>query len=764
MSDMRTRIVGRFRSITTERLERMNNTFIALQDNPLDADTAKVLKREIHTLKGESRMTGFRLLGDVVHLIEELLKELGQKVLDPTRVQQVFSGFDLLSDLVDQDPGISGEEGPVQVWMAEAQATLEPPEPDDAGKEVAPAQAPEPPPKPAPKPAPAPVAQPAPEPEPEEETGQGDAKTKKSDDYKQASLRVALHKLDEVTQLAGDLSLSRQRGVRSGAELQSLLHSWNKAIRAAQGTLVRLGPPKAAKPAALVAAIQELTKHFDDQRQLNNVIGSVAKRTDDDDFDLGLKLLELDDRMRELRFLPLSSLFARFPRAVRDVASEQKKVVKLDIRGGAVEMDKQVIDRIAEPLLHLVRNGVDHGIETPEERIAAGKPPGGTIVLHARTLGSAVEITIRDDGRGMDRDKIRAAIVQRGELSARRAKDLSDSQVLDRVFESGFSTRKKVTQISGRGVGLAVVKDTVEQLGGHAHVRSLLGHSSTFELRVPTSVVLATVLLVRLANRYYALAADVVVHTLYVAEDEITESGNGRMFRHNNVALPITRLGNQLGVASEEQGGKAAVVVVEHRGKQIGLRVDSFAGQHQAIQRPLDPFISGLQLYHGTIGTSDGEIALLLNVAEVVRRAQQGGRESAYVAPDEAEAAIKVLVVDDSEFTRDLVVNVFRDMDFDVVEAVNGRQGLDRFRDHSPDLVLTDLDMPVMDGFGLVRGIRARPDGGSVPIIVFSTRGSADDKERAAALGADAYLVKTEFREENLLTMVRQFLDLSQAT
>jgi len=744
MSDMRSRITARFRTITTERMERMNNIFIAVQDNPADAASAKVLKREIHTLKGEARMTGFRVLGDVVHLIEELIKELGETALQAKRVDLVFSGFDLLGDLVDKEPAISDEDAGIGGWVTSAQEALEL------------IEAPEP--QPAPKPEP---STPIPEPESVESP-----KSRKPDDYQQASLRVALHKLDEVTQLAGDLALSRQRGQQSGTELHALQNQWNKALRAAQATLVRLGPPDAARPGLLVAAVHDLAAHLDQQRKLNARMSLVAKRADDDDFDLGLKLLELDDRMRELRFLPLSSLFARFPRAARDVANEQNKSVKLDIRGGAVEMDKQVIDRIAEPLLHLVRNCVDHGIESIEERSAVGKPEGATIVLQARTLGSAVEITIRDDGRGMDPDKIRAAIVRRGELSERRARELSDAQVLDRVFESGFSTREKVTQLSGRGVGLAVVKDTVEQLGGHARVRSVVGQSTTFELRVPTSVVLATVLLVRLAGRYYALAADVVVHTLYLRLDEVEENGNSRMFRHNGLTLPIAHLGGLLGVSAlDDVGESLAVVIVEHRGKQLGIRVDAFAGQHQAIQRPLDPFISGLQLYHGTIGTSDGDLALLLNVAEVVRRAQKGGQDAPIRAPEaDTQTSIKVLVVDDSEFTRDLVVNVFRDMNFDVVEAVNGRQGLDRYRDHKPDLVLTDLDMPVMDGFGLVREIRARPDGGAVPIIVFSTRGSADDKERAAALGADAYLVKTEFREESLLTMVRQFLDLSQSS
>ncbi len=790
MSDMRTRLVNRFRGIATERLERINNTFVALQSSPEDAEQAKFLKREIHTIKGEARMTGFRTLSEVAHRVEELMIGIGDEPLLQNRVDLLFSGFDLMGVLAQESPEVTAEDPRVAAWDEEAVSALGlvttlPPEgrshtPKPAGRGGNDPAPPRSTPRPAPGRTPAPMPgrvvaassysppvepsasaavspEPAPAASPPSE-GPVPVVTRVGQDV---MLRVSLNKLDRVTRVSGDLSLDHLRGERSLDGMLRLISRIGKLQSESHSSLMRMGSGQAIDAYAIQARLQELRDHSDEQRELFTELEKTAKRADDDDFDLGLKLLELDERVRELRFLPLSALFARFPRAVHDIAREQKKQVDLNISGGAIELDKQVLDRISDPLLHLVRNAVDHGIESPEERVRNGKPARASVELIARTLGTAVEIIVRDDGHGVDAEKVRAQLVSSGIMSKKKAAVLRRDQVLEHIFDSGLSTRDKVSELSGRGVGLAVVKDTVEQLGGTAVVLSEMGRWTQFKLRVPTTVVLAKVLLVGVGGRSFAFPAEQVRFTLATTEDQFELVGDTQMLRWGNVRFPVVELAGVLGIAlPAETTKRLPMVVVEHRNKLVGLVVSSFQGQHQAVQRPLDAFVSGLRLFHGTIGTPDGDLALLLSVQEVVRRATTGAQVAERIDADgTATGRPRVLVVDDSEFTRDLVVQVLEDMELDITEAVNGRQGLDRFRDGVPDLVLTDLDMPVMDGFELVKRIRARADGGRVPIVVFSTRGSADDKERAAALGADAYVVKTEFREAALKDLVWQLIE-----
>lgn len=734
MSDMRARLVSRFRDIAADRLERINQGLVQLRGSPRDTDAAAVLKREIHTLKGEARMTGFRLVSDVAHRLEELLEGVGTKALAEGRVDALFAGFDLVEALIAKPPETQ-EDADVQAWNARASAALES-RPEPAGATSSGAVQPPPPPEAPPK-------------------SQAPAVSRVGGDL---FLRVSLDKLDQVTRVAGDLTLDHGMGERVHDSIVRQTSEVARVLREAQAVLQRLGRPEEAVRRELLETLEELRGLVERARIEHADLRERVQRADDQDFDLGLKLLELDERVRELRFLPLSSLFGRFPRAVHDLAREQGKSVELRIRGDAVELDKQVLDRIAEPLLHLVRNAVDHGIETPDERRAADKPTKATVRLTARSLGSAVEIEIEDDGRGVDADRVRARAVTSGALTEHQARRIDDGEILLRIFDFGLSTRDEITDISGRGVGLAVVKDTVEHLGGTVAVESIAGQGTRFRLRVPTSVVLARVLLVRVAGRPYALPVDLVAATRYALAGDWEMAGKSRFLRLGSELLSAIDLHAVLGVPRPASRTRTPVAIVEQRGRHFAVEVGRFAGQHQAVQRPIDPFLAGMALLQGSVGTPDGGIALLLSVPDLIRTGL--GAVAAPESPADVtdETTRRILVVDDSEFTRDLVVQAIRDMGLEVVEAVNGRQGLDRFRQHRLDLVLTDLDMPVMDGFELLREIRSRDEGASLPVVVFSTRGSPEDKERAASLGADAYVVKTEFREAALRELVRSFL------
>ena len=658
MGDMRERLVGRFREVLVERMERLYQAFEEVRARPSDSAAATVVKREVHTVKGEARMAGFKTTSHVAHEIEDLLKGVGVEALSTARCDAIYSGFELIGLLASRPPDTAETDPAVLAWRACCAEAL-----DGTG-------------------APRALA-----PVPVDTASRAVAQAPK--------VRIDPDRFEHLSRSVGEIVGQIERH-------ESILEALREEIRVHR------------------RALPALKDHL--------------QALEDAAVDLSMSASELEERVNKLRFVPLSSLLERFPLAVRDIADEQGKLVQVQILADAVEMDERVIDRVSEPLLHLVRNGVDHGVEYPEDRGRTDKPLRATIRLSAAMKGSDVEIVISDDGCGIDVAEVRAALVWRGDLAAEEAMLIPPEEILDRIFDPEFSTRTDVTILSGRGVGLAIVRDTLAQLGGTVRVQTTYGSSTTFTLRIPTSVVLERVLILRTGRFYAALRTDALV----------PECPYG--------SVPRFELSELLGLPMVgAMGGE--VVHVCHKGKTLALMVDEIIGMRRALQRPLGPFLRGMQLYHGSVVVAHGAPAMMLSIGEVFRLAR---RSAGVATPLPSSRRVRVLVVDDSKFTRELVVDVFDRMGFEVAEAEDGRRGVDRFQDAGADLIVTDLDMPVMDGFGLIEAVRAQDR--RVPIAVFTTRGTPEDRARATDLGANAFLVKTEFRERQLHDLVGQYV------
>jgi len=656
MEDMRVRLVGRYREILVERMVRLHQAFAAVRARADDMDSATVVKREVHTIKGEARMAGFKTTSHIAHELEDLLTGIGVDTLPEARCDAIVAGFELIAQLATQAPETPESDPEVQGWRTRCRTS------DSGGTPAGPS-----------RPRTPPIA----------------AET------------------------------VRARGRLDPDRFEQLSRSVGEIV----GQLDRHG-----------SILERLGEEMRGQGLGFSGLRAHLHALEDASADLIRSASELEDRVNQLRFVPLASLLERFPLAVRDIADEQGKLVDVEIAADAVEMDERVIDRVSEPLLHLVRNAVDHGVEYPEDRARTDKPLRATIRLTAVRKGSEVEIVISDDGCGIDAAEVRAALVWRGDLSPEAAMELSPDALLDRIFHPEFSTRTDVTMLSGRGVGLAIVRDTLAQLGGTVRVETDYGHSTTFTLRIPTRVVLERVLVVRTGRFYGALRLEGVV------DDEPYG------------VHPRVELGELLGLpATAPCAGH--VVHVCHKGKTLALVVDEVLGMRRSLQRPLDGFLRGMRLYQGSIVVSHGIPGMVLSLSEVFRLAR---RRAGVATPMPARRRTRVLVVDDSPFTRELVVDVFERMGFEVVEAEDGRRGVDRFQHGGADLIVTDLDMPVMDGFGLIEAVRREDT--RVPIAVFTTRGTEEDRVRADALGADAFLVKTEFRERQLHDLVGRTL------
>ena len=459
------------------------------------------------------------------------------------------------------------------------------------------------------------------------------------------------------------------------------------------------------------------------------------------------RLDRLDDRLRAVRMVPLGLLLEHLPRAAKSLASDLGKLVEVVVFDAGVEVDRQIVDAIAEPLVHLVQNAVDHGLETPDERTASGKPERGKLWLSARSTASLATIEVRDDGRGVDRRALREAAERHGQQVP---DELDDEATLALLCRHGLSTRHEVTRVSGRGVGLDAVARSVEAVGGRLRMRSEAARGTAFELEVPLSTTLATVLGIEVDGARLALAPHAVVEVRGPAgESEVTIQTSAGW-------APLADLGALIGTSETRPHERPCIVVLTHGRRRLAVAVDRATGATPVVSQRLDPFLEGCVLVRGIGLLPSGELAVELSTQELLQRFDRSSSQPAGPRRSSAERAraARVLVVDDSELTRDVVVSILKEMGLEVVEAVDGESATRTLASTPVDLVLTDLDMPVVDGFELVRRIRAMPSHRTLPIVVLSTRGSSADIQRASELGADAYLVKNRLELDQLRRVV----------
>jgi two-component system chemotaxis sensor kinase CheA len=526
-----------------------------------------------------------------------------------------------------------------------------------------------------------------------------------------------------------------------------------------EAVLGRVGEPARLSRESLEQALRELTqlsRAFPSSRRAARKDVALARERL---FQAGISQDELQARLRNLRLQPIAVLFERFPRAARDLAVAQDKRLRVDVRDAEVYVDGRVLERLGEPLLHLVRNAIDHGIERPGEREAAGKPATATLHLSAEQVASTIQLVIEDDGRGIDLAAVRRRAVENGIVGADQIEGMSEPQLHALLFRPGFSTRSQATDISGRGVGLDVVARTLSDLGGNVQVHSTPGEGTRFVLTVPGSLLLKPVLVARVGTQEFAVAAQRVERVLRMEHAQIEQVGSRRVVKLEGQRVPLAELGPTLGVSTDEAAEQYALVVASS-GRLAAFTVDAVLGQKHVLSRPAGLFIAGHSLLEGVAITEAGGAIMLLSVDRLVDLLEAQRAQGNKRAEPVHRVRDSVLVVDDSEVTRELIASILRNEGLDVVEAVNGRDALERLRANRPSLVLSDLEMPLLDGFGLLGEIRRTKEFADLPVIMFTTRGSESDKRRGAELGASAYLVKGNFDEAELVATVRRFVHL----
>ena len=485
---------------------------------------------------------------------------------------------------------------------------------------------------------------------------------------------------------------------------------------------------------------------------------------------------ELQEEITNIRMVPVGQLFNRFHRAVRDASKQEGKLVSLKITGEDAKLDKTVINEIADPLMHLVRNSVSHGIEAPDVRKARGKAAEGYVALNAYKEGDSIIIEIHDDGGGINVERVRETIAEKGLCSMAEAERLSDDEVIKYIFAPGFSTRKEVSAISGRGVGMDVVKTNIAKLGGIIDIKTEEGKGTKFSIKLPLTLVISAALLLRSGGQEFAISLTSVEETARIPAYHIHNVGRQEVIKLRDQVLPIRRLNNILKYhsgngSSHSREEYIPIVIVRSAEQSLALMVDELIGQETIVIKPLGDYLKKVHLFSGATISGEGKVRLILDISTIIEQEVltegQGHVTSAKIELDdesfaeqmieEKNATPQLLLVDDSISIRKMIGMLLGKAGYIVDTAVDGVDAIEKFGEKMYDLVVTDLEMPRMHGYELIAEIRAGQTAGDVPIVVMTSRAGDKHYEKAMQIGADDYIVKP-VDEETLLKSVRTLL------
>ncbi|OGR95402.1 MAG: hypothetical protein A2V88_13615 [Elusimicrobia bacterium RBG_16_66_12] len=467
----------------------------------------------------------------------------------------------------------------------------------------------------------------------------------------------------------------------------------------------------------------------------------------------------LEERVRDVRLLPLSAVFALFPRMVRDLAKQQGKEAELEIAGGEIGVDKRILEEMKDPLMHLLRNAVDHGIEPPAERERLGKPRAGAVRLRAARDGGRVLLEVRDDGRGLDLEAIRRAALKRGLCDEAALAAMTPERLRSLIFLPGFSTSAVVTEVSGRGVGLDVVRVNVERLKGDIRMESEPRRGLAMRVRLPLSLATTRLLLAGVGGRLYGLPIEFVHAVRRVGEADLFTLEGRPAVELDGRPVIAPRLADLLALPPGGPGGETACVVIQVGDERLGLRVDEALDEEEVVAKPLGAPLTRVRNVSGLAVLSGGEICVVLNPDDLARTAR--GLAAAPVESKPARAAAArpaVLLVEDSALVRAMEKRILEGAGYEVVAAGDGVEALGALARRPFAAVVSDIVMPNMDGLALTARIRREPRHKDLPVILVTTLGSDEDKRRGLEAGANAYMPKPSFDQRALLETLRRLV------
>lgn len=590
------------------------------------------------------------------------------------------------------------------------------------------------------------------------------------------TLRVDSKKLDRLVNQIGELIIGRIKYKKNMSELGSMLNDtieWRNYNHKSQSFIKYydrkyLNPEANLDYATLSVFIKQVFSIFQENSakiiKMQNKILNLQKAADEEDTKMNILTTQLEEMIKNIRVLPLATIFHMFPRMIRDISKDTGKEIELLISGSETSADKKVIEEIKAPLMHIIRNSIDHGIETPQERILAGKSPKGKIYLVARSLQNKIVIEVHDDGRGIDLKKIVARALEKGMITQKEADYLSAEQIMNIIFWPGFSTEQVVTEISGRGVGLDIVQTKISQLNGSVKVFSIPNQGTKITIELPVSMSTLKAFIVKAAGQYFAVPMTAIKNVNWVNNEDIYVRNDIKSIVINERTVNLLYLSELMNLPTSDEvlnEDKKTVLLVEAENSLMGIIVDKIIGDQNILQKKLEAPIMKLRNIAGITTLANGETCLILNLQELYKYTY---------APIEkpllnihkrnintkTNKDYKILIVDDSITTRELLKNILVHWGYSFEMVTNPREAFDVLYKTDFDLILSDMEMPEMDGSMFVKELKAHQKFKDIPVIIISSY----DSENAAEVipDVDAFIKKSNFNQDYLLDTIEKLL------
>jgi len=758
-SEFLKRLRATFRVEAEEHIRAISSGLIELEKTPTAERRAEVIEtvfREAHSLKGAARSVNLREIESVCQPLEGAFAALKRReiALSPVLCDLFHQAVDNIAQLVsaaDVERTLS-ERAHAKELIRQlekvSQGASQPgrPEESEPVAEALPIE-----------------VTPAPPPRKEETTPQDPPE--RETPILVETVRIPTAKLDPLLLQAEELILANMAAGQRNIEWRELnqeLVSWK----------TELTKWKERQPTTVAPVLSEfLELHEARLNALQSRVAAIAETAEQDQRAIS-RLVDVHlEAMKQVLMLPITSLVEVFPKLVRDLAHDQGKEVDLVIHGAEIEIDKRILEELKDPLIHLLRNCVDHGIRKPEERARRNKPRRGTILLSfgARN-GRQVEILVSDDGAGIDVDQVRAAAIKAGFVSPEAAGKVDPQTILSLIFQSGITTSPIITDISGRGLGLAIVREKAEKLGGAVSVDSRINVGTTIRLILPLTLATFRGVLVRAGEQVFVLPTINVERVLRVSPREIKTVENRETLQLDGHVLSAVRLGDALELPVRKNGASAVripaatanyvpVVVLAFADKRIAFLVDEVLDEHQVLVKGLGKQLRRVRNIAGATILGTGQVVPVLNVPDLMKSSvRTAGTVRAAAIEKSHERTGSILVAEDSITSRTLIKNILETAGYRAATAVDGADAFTQVRSGEFDLVVSDVDMPRMSGFELTAKIRADKKLGELPVVLVTALESREDRERGIEVGANAYIVKSSFDQSNLLEVIRRLL------
>ncbi|WP_293124195.1 hybrid sensor histidine kinase/response regulator [Microcoleus sp. bin38.metabat.b11b12b14.051] len=821
---------GVFKVASEEHLQKLDDGLLYLEQHPGDSAKLEELLRETHSLKGDAGMLAVKNVASLAHQIEHILGGIkrGETQLNPEISDRLSQGLDAIRKLVDE--AVTGKDSGVNTFYVLASMM-------GASNKPQPA---------------APTAEPKSSEIPEEAlitteftdsetapiesnsetywptnldnnysvstlqseqelllqaqkksvangsvtapTSQTNVTASSSSSYRIETIRVATENLDDLMTQAGELTVTKTRLIHRLNDIEKLTNLWENWSREAfMNRLVfhQIASEKnGIQQNALIVQLQSYYQRTEESLERLGILANRLKtRVDEDTTRLELIAEELESGIRTLRLLPLSTIFNLFPRAVRDLAKREGKEVELVIEGGETRADKRILEEMKDPLMHMIRNAIDHGIETPVERENLGKNRAATLRIKGYQTASNIVIEISDDGRGLNLDRIKQTAVRRNICTPEELAVMTESQIQMLIFAPGFSTRTFVTEISGRGVGLDVVRTNVEALKGSIQVESLSGKECTFCLQIGTSLATANVLIVAVDGIAYALPIEFIETAKFVVNSEIFSLESKATIIYEAQPLSVAYLADLLDVNNREllqkyrvqrpdswikfkrrtegesltsDDRKMSCIVLKVGEERLGLFIDALIDEQDVVIKPQSQLLKRVRNVSGATILGTGEVCMVLNPHDLIKSVRQQvlsrGVAGARSPIETVSRKQVILLAEDSIATRTQEKRILEGAGYEVVTAVDGLDAFNKLKTRYFDALISDVQMPNLDGLGLTAKIREQKEYSELPIILVTSLASDEDRKRGADAGANAYIPKGTFNQDVLIETLKRLV------